>query len=80
MGHSNFDQFCVFANRVELSPDQVLLLQSICAESEPTTPLYICSLQMTHVVEGKGKMVSAATSSLLLFFLVSLVGMSTIVT
>ena len=67
MGGDILDEFCWFANQVELAPHEVALLKNICAEQEPRIPLYVCTMQMTHIVEGKGKMVSAATSSLLLF-------------
>ena len=46
---------------------QVVLLQIIFADREPTTPFYICTLQMAHVVNDKGKMVSHATFCILVF-------------
>ena len=67
MGGDILDDFCVFANQVELAPDEVAVLKNICAEQEPTIPLYVCKMRRTNIVEGKGKMVSGSTSSLLVF-------------
>ena len=53
-----FDNYCEFGNHVELDHAQVAYLNSHCAKHHPTMPMYVCTMQKSHLMECKGKMVN----------------------
>ena len=65
-GNASFDPFCVFPTRVALFPVEVELLEQICAEQAPKTPIYVCLMNESQVLrDGRGKMVSLVRLCLL---------------
>ena len=54
---SILDQFVVFSKGVHLDNKQKQALKNFCADKQPTTPVYICSLVQSHIEDVKGKMV-----------------------
>ena len=53
-----FEAFCEYANRVEMDNAEFHRLERVVSKHMPSKPLYVCTIQKSHTVRGKAKMVN----------------------
>jgi hypothetical protein len=57
-----FECFCQYGNRVSMDDAEFATLKAMVDKHLPRKPLYVCTINKSNIVKGKGKMVKISFS------------------
>ena len=57
-GRDTYDPYCVFGNIVNMDHKQVDFLRDYVAKYKTSTPMYVCTIEDSHVKKKIGNMVN----------------------